>query len=269
MNLFLADIGATKSRFARSDGRRLGKIVTYPTPPTWKAGRALIAQAAEQLFGKQKISAGVLGLPGELNPTHTKLVSAGNLKGWVGQPIHAWVGSHICARVQLENDALLNGLGEAIYGAGRGYAIVGFLTVSTGINGIRIVNQRPDVRGFAMELRHMLVHHHGENLTLGQSISGRAIALRHGNRPADRIKNRGVWSRAVSTLATAVINLELAWTPNIMVLGGPVLESLSMLKLRQAIRTKWRHHAPPPRLVRGSLGDRSGLYGALALARQR
>lgn len=268
MNLLLADIGATKSRFARSDGRRIVRVVSYPTPARWTDGQKMLRRAAGELFGTVRITRAVVGIAGQPDRGGRKLVAAGNIKGWVGPLIQPWLARQIAPIAQVFNDAVLNGLGEAVHGAGRGHPIVGFLTLSTGINGVRIVQQRLDRRAFEPELRHFLVSYRGQPTTLGRAISGRALAERHG-RPAERITEAAVWRNVHQTLAEAIVNLGLAWAPTAFVLGGGLMKSIRLPLLRSEVQRRWRQPDRPPRLMKGELGDHSGLYGALVVARDR
>ena len=57
----------------------------------------------------------------------------------------------------LANDSDLDGLGEATVGAGKGFNIVAYITVSTGIGGVRIVGGKIDVSTYGFEPGHQII----------------------------------------------------------------------------------------------------------------
>lgn len=266
MNILLADIGATKTRFAKSDGKRIGRIITFATQSKWSNAQKTMAVVLHELFGATRITRSVIGIPGQLDPQHVKIVSAGNLKNWVQKPIAEWFHTR-STKVVLENDVVLSGVGEALSGAGKGKQIVGFVTVSTGVNGVRIVAGEPDARAFASELRHIIVPFRGKMQPIEQAIGGRALEKRHGV-DGSAIRSPSIWREVERTLAIGLVNLELAWAPDIMILGGALMRSISISAVRTAMQKQWHHHAKMPKLVQASLGDHSGLYGGLALVRR-
>lgn len=267
MNIFLVDIGATKIRFGSSDGRRIVKTIVRPTPPAWREAKELFVDAAEQLFGRQKITRTIVGVPGMVNVDRTKVLTIPNLPNWPVANIVRDLRRACGSIVMVENDAVLNALGEACFGAGRGRRIVGFLTLSTGVNGVRIVDCKPDPQSFPVELRHLLVRYKNKELTLGHAISGRSLENQYKRKP-EFIRSPAVWNEVTQTLAGTLVNLGLIWTPDIIVIGGSVTKSISLLKLRHEVGNRWHHRLIPPPLAKGKLGDLSGLYGALALARK-
>lgn len=267
MNIFLVDIGATKIRFARSDGQRIITSLVHPTPSTWPVTQKLFTDVRKQLFATHKINRTVIGIPGIVSLDRRKILRIPNLPQW---PIEKILPDfrRICgSAIRVENDAVLNGLGEALFGAGRGRSIVGFLTLSTGVNGIRIVNGRPDARAFPVELRHLLIRYKKKTITLGHAISGLSLERQYKLKP-EFLHTPAVWNEVSRTLAEVLVNLGLIWTPDIIVIGGSVSKSISLAKLRLNVRSGWHHRFPAPRIVKGKLRELSGVYGALALSKK-
>lgn len=265
MNLLVFDVGASWTRLGRSDGRRLASLRIMPTPRHWRNAKKLFAPMAGQLFAGRKIQRVIGGLPGVLDVRHDRLIEARNLSGWAGQPIQRDLTYIFRAPVRLENDALLNGLGESHFGAGRGYSLVGFLTVSTGVNGARIVDGRVDRNSFGFELHHLLVPRRS-GVTLGRTVSGHWLA-RHLGDPAVALARPRLRAAVTDAIALSVVNLMITWSPEVMVLGGSILRSVSFRALRSIAKRHWSLAAPMPPIVPGTLGDRSGLLGAISLAR--
>lgn len=57
------------------------------------------------------------------------------IEGWSGFPLTAWVSGKTQTPCYIENDANTAALGEAAYGAGRGYRTVFYVTIGSGIGG--------------------------------------------------------------------------------------------------------------------------------------
>lgn len=270
MSVLVFDIGVTKTRVAVShDSRRLRAFRIIPTNPIYRRGvRGLMEVGKEFLRGQRpdKIIGGFAGPLDDKKRTPLDCLS----KDWIRKPLASDLERVWKRPVRLENDATLNGLGEAVAGAGRQYHIVGFLTVSTGVNGVRIVDRQIDENAHGYELGYFLVPNgQGGVTSLGSEVSGWGIERRFHRRPED-IRQRSVWTATAKTLAVATVNLALAWSPEVIVFGGPLFRSsaIRISDIRSAIRVIWKSPSPFPPLLHGHLGDTSGLIGALALARQ-
>src|SRR6185437_2466030 len=101
------------------------------------------------------------GIAGVLNKAKDQLLNAPNLVNWINQPLGQSLSDIVSVSVKLENDASLGGLGEATYGSGQGYKIVGYLTIGTGVGGTRIVNGRIDQNALGFEPGHQTIDING------------------------------------------------------------------------------------------------------------
>lgn len=265
MKLFVIDVGATKIRLGSSDGRRLVQTEIHSTPKLWLEARKLLVGTRKVFFGRRHLDRVIIGVPGMVTQDRKKVLRLPKLPAWPTANFVSDLRRALNAPVVVENDAVLNGIGEAHFGAGRGRRIVGFLTLSTGVNGTRIVDGQPEAHAFPVELHHLLVRYKNQDQSLGRAISGDALERRFG-RPSELVHSKSEWNAVTETLAGALVNLGVVWAPNIIVLGGSVSKSISLSKLRRSVRTQWHHRFPPPQIVKGKLGERSGLYGSLVLA---
>ncbi len=143
-----------------------------------KAGRAL--QPNLQIAGIGICS------PGPLDPRTGVVINPPNLPCWRNFPLADEVSKRRGVRVHVENDANAAGLAEYLWGAGRGYKIVFYATLGTGIGtGLvldgRIYNGRT---GAATEGGHVTIDYHGAKCGCGKYgciealASGPAIAAR-------------------------------------------------------------------------------------------
>jgi predicted NBD/HSP70 family sugar kinase len=177
----------------------------------------------------------------------------------------------ISAPLLLENDTALVGLGElaARRQAGGGVpAISAYFTVSTGVNGVRFMNESIDRSTYGFELGRQLIEVSNNNvITLEDTIGGRAMQRRFGRLPKS-VDDPAVWQEETRRLAIALYNLMLHWSPQTITLGGSMMRDIPLAEL-----TKQLHRLPSvypqwPLLQPAMLEDKGGLYGALELARQ-
>ena len=216
------------------------------------------------------------GVPGRLNKNHTVLITAPNLKGWVGKPIKKTLEKIFRAPVFLENDAVLAGLGEATRGAGRKHRIVVCLTVGTGVGGARISHGKIDEKASRLEPGHHIVTPHGLRCSCGKRghleayVSGGAFEQRYHKYPK-HISDGRIWKEAARILAIGVYNAIRYWSPGVVVLGGSMIlgkPAIPLATVRQELKALFTSSSIAPPIKKAVLGDRSGLYGALACAKR-
>ena len=269
MNALVIDVGATWLRVGRTDGRTLSSVKKIPTPKRWAEAKRQLVLIAGQVSAGRKIDRLVMGLPGTLDSTSEKLVAAPNLPGWVGQPLAKDLRFLFNCAVQLENDVTLNGLGEAVFGAGRKHRVVGFMTLSTGINGTLCIDGQTDTGRIPFELRKLLLPYQGQLMSLGQAISGAALAKKYGAH-TKKPWSRKVWSEATTVLAVAVQNTLLLWRPDVLIVGGGLIgpKKIQPQAVRRAVAKTWGLPFATPPVKAGTLGDASGLWGGVAVIKK-
>ena len=175
MNL-LFDIGGTKTRFAYAyEDNELSNIKIIDTPPVFEDG---IKEFKDYLssINNPDISSITGGIAGPLDKNKTMVINAPNLPGWNNKPFKDVLQKEFNTIVNIENDAALVGLGEASRGAGKDKRIVEFLTISTGVGGARIVNQKIQESSMGFEPGHQYipVKNSNELIHLEGLISGTA-----------------------------------------------------------------------------------------------
>ncbi|MBI5466737.1 MAG: ROK family protein, partial [Candidatus Kerfeldbacteria bacterium] len=213
MNTLLFDIGATKTRFALAHHGRLGRVTTLPTPSRWRDVEPAYRRAMINVLAGRSVAAAVGGIPGTLNQKTGGVIRASNLRGWDQQPITAVLRRVFSVRrVRIENDANLAGLGEAVYGAGRGFRIVAYLGIGTGVGGTRIIDRHLDPAPTGFRPGHQVIDRSsharcgcGQRGDLESLISGRGLARLY-HRPAEELPRR-VFISAARTLGIGLNNI--------------------------------------------------------------
>lgn len=249
----LFDIGGTKMRLAVSaDLATLGQIKIVPTP----AEPAALARAFKKLAGRLLGRAAPLALAGGLTRRH--------------QAVAPLLSQIFDAPLYLENDSALCGLGEALDGAGRGAAIVAYITVSTGVGGARIVAGRIDHKTVGFEPGRQIINWDGQPQTLEGHISGRALEAKYRQLPK-LITDPAVWAELARPLAIGLHNTIMHWSPERVVLGGSMIMGTPRIEIEataQALAQISTIFPTLPPLVPAALADLGGLHGALHFLRQ-
>lgn len=248
----LFDIGGSKTRICTSDGKSLTSLKVVATLQGYQQSLDLLKAYFLNLKSPPKSICG--GIAGTFNQDYSQLNSAPHLPNFVGKPLKAELEENFHCPVYLQNDAALEGLGEAIHGAGINYRTIYFLTIGTGVGGIRIIDGQIDPNSERFEPGHRIF---SGNLTLEETISGSALFKKH-HQTAEDINDPKIWNRIAIDLSSAVNKLIEIWSPEIIILGGSVATRIPVDQLRVTTR-----------VIPAKLGDRGGLFGALEYLNQK
>jgi predicted NBD/HSP70 family sugar kinase len=144
-----------------------------------------------------------------------------------------------------------------------------YVTVSTGVNGVRIVDGRIDRSSFGFEIGGQYLGMGEHAVTLEALVSGRAVSEKYGTHPRDLGADSPVWDELAGHLAYGLNNTILHWSPDRVVLGGSMFNDIgiSVDRVRSHLEAVIMKIDTVPEIVHCSLGDFGGLYGGLALLR--
>ena len=250
----------------------IGNPVIVPTPVDFDEGMELLKKTADDLSRGKEIRAVVGGLAGPFDREHTMITAGTNISSWIKKPVKKMLTDIFQAPVHLENDAALAGLGEAVTGAGKEYDIVGYITISTGVGGVRITKKTIDPHVFGFEPEYQIIDVDGSfcarcsQHNLGAHISGRGIEQHYGKK-GEELDDPAIWEDITRILAIGLTNTIVHWSPETMVLGGSVMQRISIERVRELIREALDIYPELPVIKRTELGDSAGLEGALHIAR--
>jgi glucokinase len=249
-----------------------------------------------------KVDAIGASCPGPVDPHTGVIMFTPNIKEWRDFPFAAKLMKSFGVPTYVDNDANLAGLAEWKFGAARGHHHVLYLTVSTGVGGGVIINDRllQGSHGLAAELGHTIVQADGPLCGCGQRghleafSSGTGIErfvadqLKAGQKsvlnPAKRNSAHDISEAAKQGDALSIEAYQIAgrylgigaanflhvFNPSVVVFGGGVSQSGPLLF--DSFDASLKEHVIHPRyleglkIVRAELGDNSGLLGARALA---
>lgn len=278
MTYVLFDIGGTKTRVAvATDFETVNVLESFKTPVKPADGLKRIIEIIDAQV-KDDITGIAGGVRGRLHEEKTGIDNDGILTKWAGFSIvDALEKSYKCP-IFLENDTAIAGVGEAVYGAGKGLDIIAYHTVSTGVGGVKIENGEIDHASFGFEPGHQILDVDrtilGEEIapTLENLVSGTAVENRFGVKPYEIPQSDALWDELAEYLAQGLRNTIMYWSPDAIVLGGsmiigdPRIEIDAIRKYTVAVLDGF---VESPLITTAKLGDEAGLYGALAVLKQR
>ncbi len=182
------DLGGTRVRAAL--GEKSGKLLKQQAHPSLaaqgpEAVMTRIVHTIHEVVDDWSRVRGIgLGAPGPLDPWRGVILEAPNLPGMIDFPIKARLEAEFHLPAFAGNDANLAALAEHRYGAGQGVKHMVYITISTGIGGGIIADNKLYLgwRGFAGEVGHQTLEAHGPRCNCGNIgclevlASGPAIA---------------------------------------------------------------------------------------------
>lgn len=277
----LIDIGGTKLRLGKASGLDKFDSVEVFTSPTNLDSLILMIKQYISANSIETLEAIMLGFAGTLDTSKKRIVNAPHLKGFEQANISEALEKELGCKIYLENDTSLAGLGEVHYGAGDKTKICVYITISTGVGGARVVNGMLDKNVYGFEPGHQIVNYTKKDVQIGEYdfkaelgeleeyISGSNIKKQTKLNP-ENISEINFWRGIADILTVGLINTSLHWSPDIIILGGSLITKGAMPfeYIQQSYEEKMTIFSRDPKLVKATLQDVGGLYGALVLLNQ-
>lgn len=285
------DIGGTNTRIACLDEQL--NIISRQSFPTdtqnpYQAVNLIVETIKRMPHQIESIG---IGSPGPINLKEGIILTPPNLPGWWNFALKQEIVKSSGIPCFVEGDANLAGLAETVKGNAQGYPICVFLTISTGIGGGLIIDNKvfQGAHGSATELANSIVWSQGpqhgslkagaiEAVSSGTAIVNRARQLGYSVEHAGNVSELAekgnqdcvnIIEDAKEYLANLIAIIYGIIDPDIVVLGGSVALKIDgfIEDIEQRVRTKvYTHLAEYVHLVPAKLGDDSGLIGAGYLA---
>ena len=226
-----------------------------------------------------------VGCPGALNIKDGKILVSPNLKSWEGFNVKEYIAKNTNIRTELNNDANVAGLAEARVGVAKNSESVFYITVSTGVGGALILDNKI-INGFnsaAGEICNLIInedkHSHSglvqgglEGQCSGPNIS-RIVSEKLGKEldtpEVFKLYNEGneeiinIIDEICENLSKGISNIIAVVDPQVVVLGGSVI--LYNRNLLDIITKKVKEKVINKESVDiriAEIGDDAGLRGA-------
>ena len=278
------DLGGTKIECAVLDGGRA--IVRKRVPTEADRGYDHILGQISRVLDEagaevgQRPSAVGIGTPGSADP-RTGLMRNANTTALIGRPLPADLGSRLGIPVWVANDANCFALAEATLGAAKGYRTVFGVIMGTGAGGGLVVDGKvlDGASGIAGEWGHNVLEPGGEPCYCGKRgcvetvLCGPALERWHARYTGEEKKLAEIAAEDGRTIdhlcdsfgraLSVVVNI---FDPDAIVLGGGVSNVERLYSDgAEALKRAVFHDAYHPVVLRPSLGDSAGVFGAAML----
>lgn len=284
--------GGTKFVCAIADERlNILEEVVFPTRSPEQTVEAIASFFAVQQAARGEVRAYGVGSFGPLrrDPTGQYFRGIGNTPkpGWNGFPLQQILQERLGKPVVLDTDVNCALRAELRLGVAVGLQHVVYVTVGTGIGGGVCINGRLINGSAHPEIGHMLVPKldgdagfagvcpfHGDRCVEGLA-SGPALAKRLGKPAQGADPDDPIWTLQAGYLAMMCHNLIQTLSPEMIILGGGVMDQQGLLdKVGAALRDSLSGYcASEATLSKGrdflaapALNGRAGVLGALMLA---
>lgn len=279
MNTLAIDIGGTKFSLALFEGERMIRRESQATSA--EGGRDWMLGRLEALITAWRSETAIdrcgIGFGGPVLFDRQRVALSTHVGGWSDFDLPAWVTDRFGFPAVMDNDANVGALGEARYGAGTGCDPLFYMTLSTGIGGGIIINQRiyRGADSYAGELGHMTIHPGGKECLCGargcfeRHCCGLWLQRDHGRTARELLQDPAFVRAYVVDLALGLKSCLMLLNPARIVIGGGISKAGDALfvPLREELVrqvTAWSRARID--VVPAALADDSVLYGALALA---
>jgi predicted NBD/HSP70 family sugar kinase len=259
------DIGGTHMRFAHIVDGAISDILKKETPHDVESGKKAIVECIRTLARADEIESIVGGMAGMIRDG--VIINSPNLPEWNGFDFQDFLKEEFCQKSFIYNDADLAGLGESVYGAGRGAHIVAYIGLGTGVGGTRIVDGHIDANHSGFEPGHHIIDA-STGATFEGRVSGTAITKEYGQKPENVGEN--IFAKLAPTLAVGLYNVLVFWSPDMLILGGSLMNEengFTTSDIAHALGTIHTQVKDLPSIKRAELGDSSGLWGAVAMSK--
>jgi len=239
-NIIGLDVGGTNIRAGILDDHNT-LIDEFKIPNLYNKDNLLIDKMIDIIneYFKYSIIDGIgLSIAGSVSPKG-KVVTARNLGSIVDYPIKDILNRIYDVPVIIENDAKLAAYGEAVYGGGRAYKNVCYITISTGLGGGVVIDKEiymgsSNLGGYIPRI-YLDGEHTSDELLSGRALLHKAkelisvtirdveelfVLYEQGNKAAIEIIEE-----FKHYLTILLLNITATFNPDIIILGGGIVKS--------------------------------------------
>jgi len=191
--------------------------------------------------------------------------------------------------IGFDTDVNAAAIGEYQWGAAHGLTNFIYLTIGTGIGGGGIINGIPLHGLLHPEMGHIFIPRDNSDKKSYEGncprhkdcfeglASGPAIRNRWGRPPQDLNRDHPAWEYIAKYISYALVNYICTLSPQRIIIGGGVMKQSKLFPLiHKMVKELLNNYLQLPEITENiqnyivppTLGDRSGILGAIALAKQ-
>lgn len=288
MKILAFDIGGTEIKYAFCDEKfNLTEKKSIPTN-AHEGGRRIIERVVEIIKSCEGIDRIGISTAGQVDSVKGEIIYAtDSIPGYTGTKIKEIIESETGIPTAVENDVNSAAIGEAVFGAAKGYDSFICLTYGTGIGGAIYLNGRLFTGNSfsAAEFGHIVTHAGGKNCTcggcgcyeayasasalvnavsekLGKPMNGREIFADFEN---PEIRN--IIDKWIDEIVVGLKSLVYIFNPSLIVAGGGIMnEQYITDEVNKRLQNELMASFRKVKVVKASMGNDANKLGAAYLA---
>lgn len=288
MKILAFDIGGTEIKYVLCDEYfNLSDQKAVPTNAQ-EGGKAIISRVVEIIKSYDGIDRVGISTAGQVNSSKGEIIFASdNIPNYTGTKIKEIVETETGIPTAVENDVNCAALGEALFGAAKGYSDFICLTYGTGIGGGIFINGEL-YRGTAFaagEVGHLITHAGGRKCTCGGEGCYEAYASAKALvKSAEKLLSRPVNGKEVfecfdnpevrklidcwiDEIVIGLKSLIYIFNPSLIVLGGGIMnETYIINEINKRLQSSLMPSFKNVKAVKAAAGNNAGKLGAAYLA---
>lgn len=287
------DLGGTVIKMGIVEDGRVTAEEAFDTPVSegYEAVLDKIAEGAGSLLARcPEVDCIGMGVPGLID-SRKGLVCCSNNFGWQNMSFVRDMQERISVTVKIANDAHCAALGEALYGAGRGYGRMAMFTIGTGVGGGFVCEGKLETGRYgsmAYIFGHHTVETNGricncgrqgclETYASAQAVKRRSAGLYETPGSAKEIFDKmregdpgaeHIVEEFLAYLAVGAVNISNILRPEVIVIGGGVSASADLIlpRLQKELeKGVYGYEYAPVAVVQAALQNQAGIVGAANL----
>ncbi|MBQ8016079.1 MAG: ROK family protein [Clostridia bacterium] len=288
MKILAFDIGGTEIKYAFCDeGFNLTESKSVPTN-AHEGGARIIERVVEIIKACERVDRIGISTAGQVDSTKGEIIFAtDSIPGYTGTKIKEIIESETGIPTAVENDVNSAAIGEAVFGAAKGYSDFICLTYGTGIGGAIFQNGKLFTGSSfsAGEFGHMITHAGGKSCTcggngcyeayasakalvnavnekLGKSMNGREIF-----NCFDNAEIRKLVDEWIDEIVTGLVSLTYIFNPALIVAGGGIMnEAYITDEINKRLQIVLMSSFRKVKFVKAQMGNDANKLGAAYLA---
>lgn len=181
-----------------------------------------------KMAGSEHLDAVGISMTGEVNPIQGTVIDSIFFKEWNNKPLVSDLKEKLNCEVKLENDAVCAGLAEISNLTSHKHKNYTFISIGTGIGGVKLMKLSNSILVFPWDFGHMIVERNGAQCPCGQRgclemyASGSGIKAKYG-KPLENIDDPQVWLDLISYMAQAITSYLAVNPTEAFMFGGGII----------------------------------------------
>ncbi len=288
MRILAFDIGGTEIKYALCDESfNLTEKNSIPTN-AYEGGRRIIERIVGIINSFDSIDRIGISTAGQVNSIKGEIVFAtDSIPGYTGTKIKEIIEAETGIPTAVENDVNSAALGEAVFGAAKGYSDFICLTYGTGIGGSIYQNNKLFTGSSfsAGEFGHMITHAGGKSCTCGgcgcyeayasvtalvKSIADKLDMEMNGREIFENFANteiKNLIDSWIDEIVLGLLSLTYIFNPALIIAGGGIMNETYITdeinnRLKKLLMPSFRN----VRVVKAQMGNDANKLGAAYLA---